>query len=228
MKLYTLLTPLLFVVSVLFLTFAKVSHVECRMDGKNCPQELLEKISVLRGTSFFFGNFEDKLSKNKSTNLVYILESVKKKFPNTLDLFFKQEQVRYSLLILDKKEYIGESGIVLPSEQDATKTMSVDWKSEEPIIQNTKVIGKYHTKFLTISQIFNQKSIENAHFIWNSDQEILLNLPNQPVLIFDIETIETQIKKIDTIINARELEEIEGPILEIDMRFDLPVLRTSR
>ncbi len=228
MKFYTLLTPILFVVSVLLLIFSKVSSIECRVDNKECTQELLEKISTLKGTSFFFGNFEKKLLENQSTSSIYILKSVKKKFPGTLDLFFTQEQVQYLLLTSEKKEYIGESGTILPAEQQVTRTFTFDWKSEEPIIQNTKVMEKYHKKFLAILKILKQESIENANFIWNSDQEILLNLANGPVLIFDAETIETQVKKIDTIIEAKELEEIEEPILEIDMRFDLPVLRTSR
>ena len=228
MKHNTIFVPGIFVITALFLIFSRVSHIECKLTQNNCTSELQDRVNILKGTSFFFGNYEKKLEQNNFSESIYILESVKKKFPNTLVITLKQEQVAYSLLLNEETKYIGESGLLLPSQEKDKKTVQFDWKNEKAVITDNQIIPEYHQKFLSVAQTFKEKSIENVHFIWNSDQEILLELPNQPLFIFDRDTIETQVKKVDTIISAKELEEIAEPILEIDMRFNLPVLRTSR
>ena len=228
MKHNTLFVPGIFVITALFLIFSRVLHIECKLTQYNCTPELQEKVNILKSTSFFFGNYEKKLEQNNFSKSIYILESVKKKFPNTLVITLKQEQVAYSLLLNEETKYIGESGLLLPSQEEDKKNVRFDWKNEKSLVIDNQIIPEYHQKFLSVAQTVNQKSIENVHFVWNSDQEILLELPNQPLFIFDSDTIETQVKKVDTIISAKELEVIAEPILEIDMRFNLPVLRTSR
>ncbi len=228
MKRDIVFVPILLSITLLFLIFTPITHIECEIEQDICTPELQEKVNILKGSSFFFGNFEKKLEQNKFSDSIYIIESVKKKFPNTLKIILKQEQVAYSLTINEETKYIAKSGLILPKQDENRKIVQFDWKNEKPIIADNQTITEYHQKFVSIAQTLNQKPIENVKFIWKSDQEILLELPSYPLFIFDKDTIETQVKNVDTIISAKELEEIVEPILEIDMRFNLPVLRTSR
>lgn len=226
---YRVFAPLLVVTTILFLFFTPVLHVKCTIGNNDCPPELQQKIAVLKGSSFFFGNFEKKLEQNRFSESIYILETIKKIFPNTVWVTLKQEQVAYTLTINGQKNFIGKSGVIVPSsETNDMHFVQFDWNTEKSIVSENTVSANYHQKILNVAQILKEKPIENARFSWNSDQEIQLFIPNQPIFIFDTDTIETQVKKVDTIINAKELEEIAEPILEVDMRFDLPVLRTSR
>jgi hypothetical protein len=214
---------------ILFIIIAnKTKNIECQIEDKPCPLELTESLDTLKKSSFFFSNVSKNISDTQSKDSIYILESFSKKFPNTLELVFKQEDLKYSLLVSDKIFNIGESGITIPNKTSNKESISIVWQTDTNPVKDNVVINKYHTIFLHIAESLSAASLDNVTIIWVSDSEILLEIPNQPLYIFEQQTIETQIKKVDTIINAKELEEIEEPILEIDMRFNLPVLRTRQ
>lgn len=228
MNLKQKLISILFIITILFILLNRTKVVECQIEKTTCPDDLIENLNTLKGSSFFFTNISQKLEDNKTNDSIYILESISKKFPGTIKLSFKQEEIKYSLLINDQIFYIGKSGATIPTKLDNTQTVSFTWKNEKDIVKDNNVEDSYHKKFLNIAESLSKNTKENIIIIWVSDSEIILEIPDEPIYIFDKQTIETQVKKVDTIINAKELEEIEEPILEIDMRFDLPVLRTRQ
>ncbi|GIK83802.1 MAG: hypothetical protein BroJett025_04240 [Patescibacteria group bacterium] len=228
MKLHSVVVPLALTTTILFLAFTPISAVECSVDSTACPQDLQNTADSLKNKSFFFSNFEKELLKQQPTGLVYILESVSKKFPGTIQLTFKQEQVKYALLVAGEKKEVGDTGITLPAQSNETKIVIIEWKHDAVVLADNAVITEYHKIFLPVAETLSKSVVEHHRLIWNSDTEILLELEGQPLFIFDKQSIQTQIKKVDTIITAREIDEIEEPILEIDMRFDLPVLRTRQ
>lgn len=216
-----------FIVTILFLVFLPVKQINCTVENKPCPPELQEKITVLHGTSFFFTNFAQKILENQLSGHIYILSTIKKIFPNTLELSFQQEAVQYTIIVSGEKKQIGETGIILPTVTENVGS-TIEWNAEAQVIAEQKVLPKYHQLFLHIANTIEKSDFKNSKILWNSDQEILLKIEHEPLFIFDTESIQTQLQKVDTIIHARELDEIEKPIIEIDMRFDLPVLRTQQ
>lgn len=228
MKFNKLLVPILFTLVFLFLVANRVTKVDCTVESSECPPELAEHSKILKGSSFFFGNFEKKLHENLLENNVYLLQSVTKKLPGTIVLTFEQEEIEYSLQFEGETKYVGKSGTIIPNNSQPQDVLLIEWKTDQELIKENRVQNKYHQLFLTITQSLTRTSQEQKKIIWNSDSEVILDIPGRPLFIFDSETIETQIKKVDTIVNAKELDEIEEPILEIDMRFDLPVLRTRQ
>lgn len=222
-----ILFPLLILIIFIFLLFNRVTKIECNVINSNCSEELISRTNKLKGSSFFFSDFETKLANDDNQKTIYILDSINKTFPNTIVLNFVQEQIDYELIFNQQKNFIGDSGKIIPQESNSTVT-SIEWKNEYQVVNENKVDQKYHQIFLTLADYFNNASLDKAVIYWENDSEIVVEIHEQPRFVFDIETIQTQVKKIDTIIKARELEEIEEPILEIDMRFNLPVLRTRQ
>jgi hypothetical protein len=228
MKLNKLLVPTLFLFTFLFLFFNKVNSIECLLENNPCPESLVQIANSLKNSSFFFGDFEKTLRNNQNSQTIYILENLQKIFPNTLKLNFKQEQVKYAIIIEAEKQYVGESGLVLLNQQNQNAPLIIEWKNNQSILENNILDKEYHAIFLSASKSLEKLSVKNPQITWKSDEEIILKIDSLPPLIFDKQSIQTQIKKVDTIINARELDEIEAPIIEIDMRLDLPVLRTRQ
>ena len=201
--------------------------VECYIEQNNCPKDISEKITTLQYSSFFFTNFSHQLSTSHLRDSIYLLESVSKKFPATIIVTLKHEPVMYSIETADTTYFIGESGVVLP-QQTTQEILSLKWKNDQPIVTDNVVNSEYHSIFLSVVASLEKLANKNPSISWISDTEILVEIPEEPPFIFDRETIETHIKKVGTIVNARELDEITQPILEIDMRFNLPVLRISQ
>lgn len=229
MRLNTFILPALIFLVILFLLLTRVTKISCDVDGNTCPDELQKNTSILYGKSFFFENFEKKLLQDWQTaNSIFVLKSIQKKFPGTIILSFSQESVEYIINTDDKAVFVGNSGIAIPNQSTQDKIPKIEWKPTQVIVENNIVDERYNKIFLTIARWLNKLNKENIIINWLSDQEIRIEIPGQPPFIFDIQTIETQVQKIDTIINTRELNKIEEPILEIDMRFNLPVLRTRQ
>lgn len=227
MKHQTIVLCVTFISALLFLAFLPVKQIECSVDTNPCPAQLQEETNKLLHTSFFFTNFEKKILENQNSGQVYILTSSTKTFPSTLHLTFQQEATQYVLVVSGEKNHIGTTGIILPTATEDPGSV-IEWNTQGTVIENQKILPKYHQLFLEIAQTLEKTALKNYKIVWNSDQEIRLEIENEPLFIFDSESIQTQLQKVDTIIHARELDEIEEPILEIDMRFDLPVLRTQQ
>lgn len=228
MRFNKLFIPILSLLIFLFLVANRVNKIDCFVANNTCPQELIENSTILKGSSFFFGNFKEKLHENLLENNIYILQSITKKFPGTLILKFVQEEIEYSILLNNETKFIGKSGTLIPNNSETKDDLVIEWKIDNSLIEENKVNGEYHKLFLVLARFLGQTTRQSQRIVWNSNEEIILDIPGKPQFIFDLETIETHIKKVDTIISAREIDEIEEPILEIDMRFDLPVLRTRQ
>jgi hypothetical protein len=228
MSYHKLSLPILFVLTVLFLGFSRVSNVECYLHDQVCPPDLMAQAQTLKGSSFFFSNFDQKLMQSNSFESIYILNNIQKKLPSTLKLYFNQEEIEYALLINNEKKFIGQSGVAIPNQTETNNILIIQWQLEQSIIENNLINPDYHQIFLAVARTLTQSNLKNPVILWVSDTQILIDFDEHPRFIFDKQTIQTQIQKVDTIISARELDEINEPILEIDMRFDLPVLRTSQ
>ncbi len=232
MKMNKIISILPLVLLLIFVGFYKVSSVSCSLEKMGevtkCPEQLSNQINVLKGKSFFFTNFTDKISKLEETNSIYLLKSIDKKLSGEIQVTLEQETIIYLLDLENETYLLGNSGKVLP--QQASETVpKIIWQNNQPILENNQVNPKYHTVLKNFTQSLSNQQIDKPiNLYWTSDSEIILEIESKPDFIFDIQTLETNIKKIGTILEAREIDEIEAPIQEIDMRFELPVLRTTQ
>lgn len=217
-----------FLFLIIFFSFHKVSKVTCKVNQAECNSDLQTKVDTLINKSFFFTDFHKEVSQLEGTNSIYLVESIEKKLSGEIILKLVQETVLYSVEFENQKYFLGKSGVVLPNLSN-TSAIQVIWQNDQPILNENQVIQNYHTILKNFATIIKQQSnIQAVTLYWVSDSEIILEIESEPTFIFDLQTLETNSKKIGTILEAREIEEIEAPIQAIDMRFELPVLRTTQ
>lgn len=222
-------TLLLITITILLFYFARIENITCFIADDVCPEEIQNQLSALKGSSFFFTNSIEAASQLIVEAPIYSVEHIQKEFPNKITVFLSRENSHYKLSIYqqDSSEeyYFGASGIALPS-KDVSTQLVVNWRARDIPIENEKINSEIHSKLSAVANELRNAEIESATLEWISDSEILLEIKSEPPFIFDAETLQTQVQKIDTILSAREVDEFESQIKEIDMRFDLPVLRT--
>ena len=228
MRYQSYILPAFCIIVLIFIATLRTQVVECALVGTqdSCPAELQESLHILREHSFFFTNIEAVFKATTPNNSIYTIQKIVKKFPATVSVTFSQEQPKYILRIPEAQSenysetYVGESGIVLNYSSFEEKIVKITWLQEQSELP--------HQHFIVIANTLAEHAILGAEVEWKSDSEIILKIPDQPVFLFDTQTLHTQIQKVATIMKAKELEEITEPILEIDMRFTLPVLRTAQ
>jgi hypothetical protein len=196
---------IIFIIGLLF----RVSTIDCQISEKNCSPELYQDLETLKGKSFFFVDLN-----------IDRLESYQKKFPGTLILNFNEEKLSYTVKFKEEIFYISELGNILENNQDTNNVTEV--------ILNKEFNKNVHIKLLKIINITNKDNLRVKKIIWNSDQEIILEINNSPKIILDIEAIDIKTNILEILLNSREIKEYEEPIQEIDLRFNLPVLRTTQ
>lgn len=212
----------------IYLFGQKTSTIICTIGEESCPQEFAENISrVLTKKSFFFTDLTLVFQTEPLNSQVYQLETVEKKLPSTLILTFSQENALY-VVNQNGVYFISQSGKILPNKQPSEQLLSITFSDENNLVANSTLDENYHLLFSTIAQKISKHNFLPAQVEWKSDQEIALFLPNMPKILLDIPAIQTKLDILDTIVYAREIEDRKDTVLEIDMRFNLPVLRMKQ
>lgn len=221
MKLKNLISApfILFGITVVFIFYLKVTNVECHIKDGQCPESLKQNLEKLKNSSFFFIDIQKELISEKIETETYSFQSSEKKFPGTLRLNFIEESVLYEVKHKDQTYYVGKLGSILSTNQNNDDLIKVTWVPNNNFTTSHQELAK----LANISKKFDLKIDE---VIWNNFDNIHIFISGQPKIIIDEEGINSKIESIDIIVNSREISEFEGAISEIDLRFNLPVLRT--
>ncbi|MBU0974693.1 hypothetical protein KKD03_03260 [Patescibacteria group bacterium] len=213
---------LLFLPITLFLLgfLFKINVINCQVSRINCKPELYQKLEVLKGKSLFFVNLDRELSKNDICTETILLQNFQKQFPGTILLEFSEEKVVYQLNFEESKLYISEFGNILPSSQNVNDLPEVSW--------NSKLSSESHAEILKILNSVNDSNLIIEKITRLSDKEIVIYIKDNPKIIIDEEVIDSKVGILVTLLNSREIKEYEEPIEEIDLRYNLPVLRTTQ
>ncbi len=204
----------------LFIFVFKIGVINCQVAENNCSQELYQKLEVLKGKSLFFVNIDEELANNEISTETILLQNYQKTFPGTILLEFSEEKVAYQLITEENQLFISEFGNVLPSNQNVNGLPQVSW--------NSTLSDESHSKIIKILD-----SVKGTNFTINNisrlnNQEIRIDIKDNPQIIIDEDSIDSKVGILVTLLNSREIKEYEEPIKEIDLRFNLPVLRTAQ
>lgn len=224
-----LFSPLLLLLLVIVLSFSlKVNVVECNVGENNCSPEIYQKLEAFKGKSIFFVNIDKILSSSEFQSEVILLEHYQKKMPGTLILNFSEENILYQLNLEQSFLYISEFGNILQTNQGKDQITQVYLYGDIGEFIESRSINR--EKHLIITSIINQLEKDELSvdvINWVDDTEIIIKVKDEPQIVIDNSNVESKINNIKLILGAKEIKDYDKPIEEIDLRFNLPVLRTS-
>lgn len=204
----------------------KITHTQCRLDNQACPSDLETTIANLHGQSFFFSQLENEVQ-NQTTQF-YQLQTVTKTWPNQVQAEFSLKTANYLLSTNSQERYVvAETGYAQlnanPPDLLEIKNLfypqAVTDHQVEPELHQlaTRLISASNTHQLKLQQVV----------IYQPDHTRLLINSHLQALVQESD-LETQIAKLSVILTELDLNTIDLQIAEIDLRFELPVLRTSQ
>ncbi len=209
-------TLLIFILGLL----VRIDTIDCRILETNCSPEIYEKLESLKGKSLFLVNFEKTLNENGFNSETILLQDYQKKFPGTVVLRFTEEKVSYQLEFEDSTLFISEFGNILQNNQDVQDLPKVNW--------NSQLSNEVHLEISKILKSLSETDLKIEKITRKNSKEIIIIIRDHPPIIIDDETIDKKLAILDTLLKSREIEEYEEPIKEIDLRYNLPVLRTTQ
>lgn len=224
-----LFSPLLLLILVIILSFSlKINVIECRVGANNCSPEIYQKLEAFKGSSIFFVNIDKILSSPEFQSEVILLDNYQKKMPGTLVLNFSEENILYQLNLEQSFLYVSEFGNILQTNQGKDQISQVYLYGEiGEYIENRSVNREKHLVIKSVINQLNKDELSVDVINWVNDSEIIIKIKDEPQVIIDKINVESKIGNIKLILGAKEIKDYDKKIEEIDLRFNLPVLRTT-
>ncbi|NCN06425.1 MAG: hypothetical protein GW946_01100 [Candidatus Pacebacteria bacterium] len=211
---------------VLITRLLRIQHITCSIEKTEvCSTEELYK---LRGTSIFFVNLYQNTSiaeYERAHNIA--LKSYHISLPQTLEVDFTRKPELYTVLLNDTDRYsISDSGTakLLTGSNENTDIQVIT-----PTLfteQNTTILPIYHHFLVAYVKIIKQDKELPKRVLFETEF-VELQLSSGGVAFLPYEHTQEKIKILQHILDSQALSTLPAPIKEVDLRFDLPVLRTQ-
>ncbi|MBP7740798.1 hypothetical protein KA089_01285 [Candidatus Woesebacteria bacterium] len=214
---------LVFIITILILFYffsLRISDIECQISNNNCNPEIYQKLESLKGKSIFFINLEKELNQNEIESEAILLTDYKKVFPGKLVLKFSQEKVLYLFEFDGNSSFISEFGNKLNNDQNINNLPIVNW--------NAPLDNKIHYKIAMIINNVDSEKFSISKISRENENKTIIEIHNNPKIIIDDNSTTAKLEMIKILLESKEIKEYEQPIKEIDLRFNLPVLRTTQ
>lgn len=220
----------LFLLPLFFLT-RKISKINCQLlSGEPCPDELSESLDSIEGRNLVFSKLEVLVSSLETPD-GYSLVETSKKLPGQADLIFRQE---VSLFLLacddcDQDTVIGEYRSVLGTQTSANSLSSVHYSlSNDDLFEEKKLRENFFNPVKEVIDFAKNNHLELKNISWISQEEMQLDINNQPKILLSDEDLQKQLKGLEIILDNHINDQVDEEVIEIDMRYKMPVLRTAR
>lgn len=207
----------------------QVKTVICRLDDQSCPIELQQYADQVVGRSMFGVDYSEVLAQQEYP-LPTQLSSVKKQLPHQLELAFASQPLEYKLLVGEQVYSVSKTGALFTqTDLPAPITITVSQDFSQLTESEDQLQPSIHTCLHTLAQGLNTPSLKQSQLTWLDKDTITLIMNGEQQTIFlDCENPSTQLHDLQRILTSPEFQEKSADIKEIDMRFELPVLRMQQ
>lgn len=205
-----------------------VKNVECHLlSGQQCSPELVETLQALQGKSMLFEDYASAGANSPSTKQPVTLVAIKKKLPSTVIVTFKHEAAEYVLVEPDQTSIISETAKAFTGEYNTDGLLFVQ-SDQNLISENGYIEPDVHHTIMTIKQTAKEIQLPLTGFHWVDKSTIKLSMENrEEQFIVDSESPRLQLHTISLILKSNEYRDISEKKTELDLRFNMPVLRTQ-
>lgn len=214
------------------LALFKIQSLNCQVGNQPCPTALQTELETnLLGKSLFFTDFNRVLSKNSSFS-EYTLVNSTKTLSGQLGLYLTDEPTLYQLkLATGEVKLISTQGRIKfssPTQNDHAPTIDISTATGPTSLtslESLQVPAEFHQPASQLINSLYKHEFPIQNIEWHSATEIKF-LIQEVTVILDQTDPEADIAALKQILQSAEVANLEKPVWEIDMRFDLPVLRT--
>ena len=206
----------------------KITTVQCQLDSGACPPNVQQKLEALKTHSYFFTNLS-QVATTLLPNNSYAVRTTSRIKPREVLISLTSNGSLYQLMWADGQSVvITPTGTVLPENTGFTQLpqVMVDLP-ESDIISNQQLNQPLHQTLLVALQQLSKNSLPWSGIEVRSPQKIVVTLSNLPRVIIDTTTGTEAWQRLPHILASEQVTQLSPPIQEIDLRFNLPVLRTS-
>jgi len=211
-----------------------VKKIECKLSSSlECPETLVTALDSLQNQPLIITDFSNLIA-NLDLPPGYTLSNVSKSIPDTLKLIFLEEKALFKITCLDCEGELAigtHRHLLSNSAGDENNTELSTFfisSNSQKIIENNQIKPEYFEPAKNLAESLYKLGFVFQNGEWVSQSEIRINLNNYPVAIFSHDQISKQIAALELILKGDALSQASAEITEIDLRYNMPVLRTRK
>lgn len=211
--------------------FLRVENIACRTTTEAaCPDE--HELSQLKSASLFFIDFTQQetviayAAKHNMTIKEYDL-----RLPNTITLYFEENPLAYSIELETGELFAvalsGATKVLRNSELNTDAHIQL--RESEPLLQDNSLTlpAPLHAFLLEFSKTTNSPQLSETQIIPHEDF-VEISTKGSIRAFLPYEQPKQKVAQLEQILVSQSLTTLNEPVREIDLRFDLPVLRTQQ
>lgn len=218
----------------------RVKKISCQIinQSQQKANELCSKLVTLNNKSLFFFDFEnDGLVQealfNEETQEAFFVKEISKSLPGGVNYVFTTKPPLYRLVYGDEKWLITMEGNLI-KDDERISVIEVILADKSLLFDEGGEFYSHREKFIRqlLEPLQQQPDLEIENMVVDSLERVVLNIKNLPSVILDFsQNGVEQSKRLEIIL--QDLDQFKDgekqlDIREIDLRFELPVLRTYR
>lgn len=204
-----------------------IKQVVCTVQEQmtTCPGEVKSKLSFLKEQPLLFSELSSEIEKSLSSQ-PFTLVTIARELPTTIRIELSETEYNYGIATPTRSFVITTDQVAL--EKSIPSGVPTVFATETAVNPNSlpdeSLIAVNSTALSTLSQLSLEPAI--VHYI--SPQELKIELQERNLtVIVNPARVEREIRTIPIVLNNPQFKEIPEPVAELDMRFDMPVIRTA-
>ncbi len=217
-----------------------IRTIGCQLSDRTpCSQEIYEQFTHLRNRSVFFLDLQSYVTQSLTPLYPVSLAEYHIFLPDRLEMVLDVETPLYQLVVTptellnqspknNQMLIVSQRGLVFDFDHQPHHSLPIVYLPHTSMTEQQKPQSQVHQILENIIQLTKQLDLNLEQIKWHDELTIELKL-NHHQEIFMIDSLETnkQLQQLSVLINAPEYQTISQHKQEVDLRFELPVLRTS-
>jgi len=223
---YSLLIILLS--ALLFWLFSQVlivKKIDCSLNQQPCSEELLVQTHKLSDQSLFFTDFNNLVSRFV-INQPIKFSKLQKKLPQTLKIDFETLPIAYQLKFSAQTFDVTSNGKLFEKISAETVEIQVNDQLFDQMIEKGSVKPGVNLQITQVIRLLTQEQQKIKKFEFKNLASVILVLENNPQILLNPQDMARSLFQYFGLIKP-EIANYSTPIMEVDMRFKYPILRST-
>lgn len=214
---------LLILAAILLFYFTKISVVICQFKQDPCPDEIVKQLNF-QNKSIFFTDIEQSVQKIIFIKPIKLVE-IKRYLPGKLSLSFTSVEYLYQLKFGNSYFSVDNDGNLYPAESQANLIMiEIEEQKFDQLVENSRLKPNYHGQLTRGLDQLAKAQMKIKQFFLTNDI-LVIKLENYPQLLLTLDNFSQEIENFLLINQQIDVNQYQPSIMEIDLRFDLPILK---
>lgn len=216
-------TPIL-IINFFKTKFLNIEEITCSIENKKtCPPQLLDKLNALKTKMLLTLNAEEEIKKIANPVFNFSQFSYNKKWPKTIIVDFKLKNNLYMAIDENNQNIAFDNeGKILNFYHQNNDNVLIKINNRQ--IQNNQLDSRIHQIIIDFLNLKNQENWSIQQLNFQKANEFLFTIKNDSFCaIFDLNNYRNKFNQFDEL--AKNYSEVANDYKEVDLRFNLTVLR---